>query len=117
MDALTLVLLIGLVGRGTILITRDVITEPFRAWVKRRWPGKQATVDTSEGPLPVLDENDQPVRDDSKLYELITCHWCTSVWVSGAAVPFAYYAGDTLWFIIPATIATASFAASLLSDR
>lgn len=119
MDALTLVLAVGLVGRLTILITRDTLTEPFRDWIARKRPGKIVTVDSSDGPVPVYaHENDtEPMRHPSKLVDLVNCHWCVSVWISGAASPFAYYLGDTLWFIIPATIGTLSFAASLLADR
>lgn len=118
MDVLTLVLAIGLVGRITILITRDVITQWLRTWVDRIWPGKIVTVQSSDGPMPVYrDGTSEPLRDPSMASQFIECPWCVSMWVSGAAAPLAYYAGDTLWFILPATIATLSFAASLLADR
>ena len=93
MQIVTLILATGLVGRLTILTTRDTITQNFRIGFinlmrQRQWAA-----------------------------QFITCHWCVSVWYSFAVAPFAYWAGHTAWFIIPATMGSISFAASLLSDR
>lgn len=97
MGLMTLVLATGLVGRLTVLTTRDTITQPLRIWFMNRftrWPGAS-----------------------TKALEFVTCHWCISVWWALAVAPLAYWASDTGWFILPATAATASFAASLLADR
>jgi hypothetical protein len=36
------------------------------------------------------------------------CGWCISVWVAAVVVPTAYYLGDQDWYLIIASILTAS---------
>lgn len=40
---------------------------------------------------------------------LVTCPWCLSIWFGAVVVPLAWFFGETVWFIIPAGILTASF--------
>jgi len=39
---------------------------------------------------------------------LITCSWCTSMWIAPPVAVSAYLFGDTPWFLIPAIALTAS---------
>jgi hypothetical protein len=97
MGIVTLILTVGLVGRLTILTTRDTITKPLRLKFISLFKNRPGAMTIAA--------------------DFIQCHWCISVWWSIAAAPLAYWAGNTAWFILPATAATASYAASLLSDR
>jgi hypothetical protein len=53
---------------------------------------------------------------DHPLSYLVTCSWCTSVWISAAVAPAAYWAGDTAWFQVPAIALSASYVAGWLSQ-
>ncbi|MFR9675811.1 DUF1360 domain-containing protein [Streptomyces sp. TR02-1] len=53
---------------------------------------------------------------DSKASELIQCPWCLSIWVAAAAVPTASFAGDSLWFQIPAAILTISYLYAMVAQ-
>jgi len=52
--------------RLTRLITTDNITEPIREWIWDRYPPQS-----------------------SKLGYLITCDWCSSIWVASIVIPSA----------------------------
>jgi hypothetical protein len=79
------VLALGAVLRVTRFLNADVLAEPLRSAVERKW------------------------GDDSKPAYLMTCPWCASIWVAAAIVPVAYLAaGLTVWHVI-ASILTISW--------
>lgn len=95
MDLVTLALTCGAVLRLTILITLDKITFSMRDWVT----GKK----------------------DKRLFRfvdsLLACPWCLSVWVGAFVAPFAYFLGDSPWFVIPAALLTTSQVTGMLMPR
>lgn len=66
------------VARVTRLVTTDYITAPIRQWAVLK------------------------LGTSSKGAYLITCQWCTSLWVAAAAAPAAWWWGHSPWYLIPA---------------
>jgi uncharacterized protein DUF1360 len=92
MNTVVFLLTLGTTCRITRFITKDTLAAGFRSWVAARF------------------------GDDSKPAYLVTCSWCTSIWVSTAVVPSAYLAGGTLVFQAVALILTVSYLAGLASN-
>lgn len=65
-------------ARITRLITADYLTEPARRWAVLR------------------------LGIESRLSYLITCQWCTSVWVAAAVAPAVYWWWHHAWVQVPA---------------
>lgn len=66
------------VYRLTILVTRDTITEPVRQWIR-------AAGRTTAG-VP------RPGRAAARwIFDLVTCPWCSGVWIAGAVVLLTVY--------------------------
>lgn len=85
--ALSLAVMTLAVARVTGLIVSDAITEPLRDRV-----------------LVWLD--DRPATLGSWLAALIQCPWCTGMWVSLAAAPFACWLLGLSWlFVLPLALA------------
>ena len=53
------------VHRVTVLVTKDIITEPIRKWVDDKYVGK--------------------------LVDFMYCPWCVSIWVAAGAVPLTVW--------------------------
>lgn len=63
------------VARATRFLNSDYLAADFRDWVRRRF-------------------------GDGKLYYLITCPWCASIWIAGpvsGGISFWYFDGLTAW--------------------
>lgn len=84
-------LALGLTLRVTRFLNSDVLAQPFRDWVDRRF------------------------GDASKIAYLIACPWCASIYVAAAVMTIAYLYGETPAFIITAAAATASYVTGLVS--
>jgi hypothetical protein len=85
------------VYRGTRLVVEDTITQKIRDWLrahgfrtmqKTDYMGKvvDTTIVTRAG----------IGRLWAWLFELTSCHWCSSIWVSGVTVALARY--QSSWF-------------------
>lgn len=77
--------------RLTWLVINDKITEPIRERIIRK-AGR---------------------RQDKGIAYLITCPWCTSVWIAPLVVGWAYVFGDG-WSEVPLGVASASFVAAVV---
>ena len=73
----------------TILVTRDVITEKPRQWIKRRL-GLHA-------------------------FDFITCPWCTSVWIAAAVVALTVFVPSEWKYV--AYLLTCTAVAGFLAER
>lgn len=84
----------GAVARATRFATRDVLAEPIRERVDRKF-----------GP-------------DSRVSYLMGCDWCASIWTAAAVAPVAYAASrhrartgrPAWWYVVPAAALTLSYA-------
>lgn len=92
MNVVVFLLALGITCRITRFITKDTLAAGFRSWMAERF------------------------GDDSKLAYLVTCSWCTSIWVSAAVVPLSWTAGGTAAFRVVALILTLSYLSGLASD-
>lgn len=86
-----LLLTLGMTCRITRFITKDTLAAGLRSKVAARF------------------------GDDSKPAYLVTCGWCTSIWISAAAVPVALIAGDTTAYQAVATVLTVSYLTGVAS--
>jgi hypothetical protein len=68
--------------RLTRLVTADLIGEPFRQAVVRRVGVEIPPVE--EGPDPTAEELVEADPSAPRLATLVTCRWCTGVWVAAA---------------------------------
>ncbi|WP_375483299.1 DUF1360 domain-containing protein [uncultured Jatrophihabitans sp.] len=95
---LLVVLTVFAVARLTRLVTKDVVTQPVRAWIVARR----------------LDGHDD--RDDSDpIVYLIHCRWCASIWLA-APVSVAVWLWPGAWWVqIPLLALTASHGTALLA--
>lgn len=112
-DLITLILAVGAAARITRLVVADTITDPLRTWALPRIARSRAErlrIAHGEPATP-------PTGLRGALVTLLTCHWCTGVWVAGALTPLALSAGGALWFILPASILTVSYAVGILGDQ
>ncbi|MGP4003436.1 hypothetical protein [Streptomyces sp. 8N706] len=92
MNLVVFFLSLGISCRITRFITKDLLAEGIRSWAAGRF------------------------GDDSRPAYLVTCSWCTSIWVAAAVVPLAYWIGDTLWFQGAAMVLTLSYLTGLASS-
>lgn len=83
-DPLTVVLTILFIWRITRLLVADAILHPIRERIVLRY-----------GP-------------DQWFAYLITCAWCTSVWVAAGVMAAAWFYADTRWWFIMVTAGAAS---------
>lgn len=84
------------VMRVTRFITLDTLTDGF--WLRRvnnvaRWPRLQMW-----------------------FTKLITCSWCTSMWVGPPIVTVGYFYGDLWWFVIVSMALSASLITGLVAQ-
>lgn len=93
MDPLTALLTIVFIARVTRLIVADQILYRPRVWVVLRY-----------GP-------------NQWFAYLITCAWCSSIWVGAATVVAAYWYGDTRWWFFMVLAGAASYAAGVMAAR
>ncbi|MES4890088.1 hypothetical protein [Streptomyces sp. NPDC096012] len=84
---------LGATCRITRFVTKDTLAAGFRVWTADRF------------------------GDDSRPAYLVSCGWCTSIWVAAAVTPTAFLAGDTLAFKIAATALTLSYIAGVASSH
>lgn len=116
MTWLTLLILALAVSRLSRLIVHDSITEPIRAWVWKRWPGSSTEFGDSEVHNGILATGVDVFRADSMetpgtrawyatrprfIGELISCHWCLSVWVAIVVWGAWCFYHDLQWFLVP----------------
>jgi hypothetical protein len=92
MSLVAFLLSLGVSCRITRFITKDVLAARFRSWVAGRF------------------------GDDSNPAYLVSCGWCTSVWVAASVTPVACWIGDTLWFQVGAIVLTLSYLTGLASS-
>ena len=78
-------LALGASARLTRLVTDDAILGRFRTWFIRRW-----------GP-------------DHWTSYLLHCPWCVSPYLGAGVFTTAWFYGDTPWFIIVASVLSASW--------
>lgn len=91
MSLAAFLLALGVTCRVTRFITKDTLAAGFRSWIGAHF------------------------GDDSRAAYLVSCGWCTSIWV---AMPTALYAsclGGSPWFQGPATALTLSYLAGVAS--
>jgi hypothetical protein len=91
-------LALGATVRLTRLLTDDSF--PPSAWIRSEVGGMFGYVSDERG-------------KGGKLYTLVTCRWCASMWIGAAVFAWAWYLGRTLWFLAPASVLVWSFAAGL----
>lgn len=80
------------VARVTRLVTSDYLTAPVRQWVVLK------------------------LGTTSKGAYLITCDWCTSLWIAAAAAPLAYWHSTNPWYLIPAIALAFSYIVGFLAQ-
>ncbi len=85
------ILALGSTCRITRFVVKDTLAAGFRIWVADHF------------------------GEESKLAYLVTCSWCTSIWVAGGVAPLAYYLGGSLWIQIPAIALTLSYLSGVAS--
>jgi hypothetical protein len=95
--------------RLTRLITVDVITEPLRSAVVSS-AGVSTAGDTSRTAAQAVDELDDPPA----LGRLVTCRWCTGVWVA-AAIAGARHLRPAAWAPLARALALSSVGVLLAS--
>lgn len=94
LDPLTVIMTILFVARVTRLIVADQILSPIR---DRLVGPSLARVVSGE-------------RDQLGWFAyLLTCAWCTSVWVAAGTLTAAYWWADTRWWFIMVTAGAASY--------
>ncbi|MEV0822514.1 DUF1360 domain-containing protein [Nonomuraea rubra] len=84
-------LALGLVLRVTRFLNSDVLFEPVRDAIDRRF------------------------GEASKIAYLVSCPWCASIYVAAAVMTAAYLVGETPAFLVIAAAATASYITGLIS--
>ncbi|WP_433856205.1 hypothetical protein [Streptomyces kronopolitis] len=82
---------LGAVCRLTRFLTKDTLAAGFRIWIGNRF------------------------GDDSKLTYLVSCSWCTSIWVAAAMTALMQWAGGSLALHLVTTALSLSYVAGLAS--
>lgn len=82
---------LGATCRLTRFITKDTLAAGFRIWIADRF------------------------GDDSKPSYLVTCSWCTSIWVAAAMTAVMHWAGGSLAVQLATTALSLSYVAGLAS--
>lgn len=81
------------VYRLAILITRDTIAAPLRDWVHGLGWDESAIIPATANERRMVHFPERPRRAWArKLFDLITCPWCVSVWISAGVVAATRYA-------------------------
>ncbi|MET8947484.1 hypothetical protein ABZX30_29065 [Streptomyces sp. NPDC004542] len=93
MNLAQFVLALGATCRITRFVVKDTLAAGFRIRVADRF------------------------GEDSKIAYLVTCSWCTSIWVAAGVAPLAYYLGASPWLQIPAAALTLSYLCGVASLR
>ncbi|WP_336048969.1 hypothetical protein [Streptomyces sp. CA2R101] len=91
MSLVAFLLSLGATCRITRFLTKDSLAAGFRSWVAGRF------------------------GDDSRPAYLVSCSWCSSIWVASAMAPLAHWTGGTTGFQITATALSLSYLAGLAS--
>jgi hypothetical protein len=91
MDLPQFLLAFGATSRITRFVVKDTLAASFRTWVADRF------------------------GDDSKPAYLVTCSWCTSIWIACGVAPLAYYLDESPWIRIPAVALSLSYLAGVAS--
>jgi hypothetical protein len=129
---MNLVILALAVARLTRLVTQDSLTQRIREWVLTRWPDDSTEFGDSEVTergtdalgfrTGTLKTGRQVFRtseawyavDPYKSSELLTCDWCSSIWIGlAAAASHYFYPEITFWVALPLAL---SFVAAWLND-
>ena len=92
MNVVVFLLALGITCRITRFITKDTLAAGFRSWVAARF------------------------GDDSGPAYLVTCSWCTSIWISAAVVPVAFLSGGSIGFQAVAMMLTLSYLTGVASN-
>lgn len=113
-------------SRLTRLIVHDSITEKLRTWVWYRWPADDTVFGDSEvtvnGSTGRLRSGVQVFRQQDGWYalrprfagNLISCHWCASVWLAIIVWTVWWFYHDLVIFLAPFAL---SEIAGLLNAR
>ncbi|GAA2311126.1 hypothetical protein GCM10010416_25210 [Streptomyces caniferus] len=80
---------LGATCRITRFLTKDTLAAGFRSWVADRF------------------------GDESKPAYLVSCSWCTSIWVASAMTLLAHWAGGTIGLQLTTTALSLSYLAGL----
>lgn len=91
MSLVAFLLSLGATCRITRFLTKDSLAAGFRSWVAGRF------------------------GDDSKPAYLVSCSWCSSIWVAAVMAPLTHWTGGTTGFQIVATALSLSYLAGLAS--
>lgn len=86
-------LALGATTRLTRFLNSDVLAEPIRDAVYRRF------------------------GDDSRLSYLISCPWCASIWIASVVMVTAWLAHGAAWWYLSAGALTASYLCGLAATR
>ncbi|MGW2210709.1 hypothetical protein [Streptomyces sp. NPDC001781] len=84
---------LGATCRITRFVTKDTLAAGIRIWTADRF------------------------GEESRPAYLVSCGWCTSIWVAAMVTPVAFLVGDTLAFKIPAAALTLSYIAGVASSH
>lgn len=132
MTWLDLVIVALAASRLTRLIVHDSITEPMRVWMWRRWPSRDTEFGDSEvntdgkdtlgNPIGQLRTGVDVFRTKTAWFatrprfvgNLISCHWCSGIWVACAVWAVAWFYPVTVPLL--AALAVAELI-GLLNDR
>lgn len=96
-EAVTLVVVALAVARLTGLVVADTITDRARV----------ALIDW-------LDDRERTLG--ASITKLITCSWCTSMWVAAVVAPLVWFHADNPWLLVPALVLALSQAAGMMSQ-
>ena len=100
--------------RLTRLVVDDSITAPIREWLRSHGYVTLEKVDY----MGAVVETKIDVRKgiaghvSAWLFELSTCHWCTSIWTGGLTVAMAYWQGSW-WKYVCTALAFSSVAGTI----
>lgn len=85
------------VARVTGLVVADTITEPLRDRI-------------------IAHLDDRPHTLGNAIATLITCPWCSSIWLSFIAAPLVWFWGDSPVMLVPALALAFSQVAGMLGS-
>lgn len=91
---MTFVLVVAILARTTLLITKDFITDKLRTWFVKVWPKKI---------WPIMNY-------------FIECPWCVSVTLVGALAAYPLYAAGFSGLEIVGTVAASSLVAGTIAN-
>lgn len=141
-DPLLLVVDVLAVWRLTRLVTRDDFPpiKAAREWILRRWPSGDTTFTADEVEPSVPDDSDLPLpfsgegrvrgsgrpvfwngeewqsSDDHWQGKLISCLWCSSVWLAGGVMALNPWRGWVAWLLSVLAVAGAAALVAIRLD-